>query len=104
MNSQLDNLYSGQVASTDIGVLGQRHLRETNGAGVGAVGRTKDLECGNHGIRHVDGAVIGAISAKAQVDEGKGLFVAAKPAWLESDSAAGRGPVGAIICSSNATA
>lgn len=104
MNGQLDNLDCRQVTSTDIGILGQRYLREADSTRVGAIGGAEDLKCGNHGIRHVNRAIIRTVSAKSQVYKCQCLLVTAEPARLESDGAAGRGPVSAILRSSNTAA
>lgn len=96
MNSQLDNLNSGLVASLDRRVLGQRNLWKTHGARVRVVGRANDLESGNHGVRHVGRASVWAVVAKAHVDKGESRLVAAEPTGLKGNGAACRRPVGAI--------
>jgi hypothetical protein len=78
------------------GVLRQRHLRKTNCSGEGIVGRTEDLEHGDHGESHIGRAAVGAIVAKAHVDVGKGSLVATEPTGLEGNGTSCGGPVCAV--------
>lgn len=104
MDSMLDDLNSREITRLDIGVFGQGHLREADGAGIGAVGGAEDLDGRQHGVRHILGAVVGAIGAEAKVDENEGGLVATEPARLEGDSAACRGPVRSVLGGANAAA
>lgn len=100
----LDNLNSGQVARLDAGVYGKRHLRQADGSGVRVVGRADDLEGLDHGVAHVHGAIVGSVGAKAQVDLDVGQRVAAEPARLEGDGAAGGRPVRSVAGGADAAA
>ena len=104
MDSMLNDLNGREITGLDIGIFRQGHLREADGAGIGAVGRAEDLDGGPHGVRHVLGAVVGAIGAEAKIDVDEGGLVAAEPARLEGDSAAGRGPVRSVLGGANAAA
>lgn len=68
MNSQLHDLDRCLITSLDVRVLWQGDLREADGARVGAVGGTEDLNRGHHRVRHVFWSIVGAVCAKAQVD------------------------------------
>lgn len=103
----LDNLDGGLVAGLDVCADGQRNLSETDGAGVGIVGRAEDLEGMDHGVAHVGRAAVNVgagIGAKAKIDLKERGEVAAEPAGLEGDGAAANGPVGAVLGDSRAAA
>lgn len=93
VNGEFYNLDCSLVACLYGGILGQRHLRETDGSGEGIVGGTEDLEHGDDRLCHVRWAAVRAVVAKAHVHVGEGCLVAAEPAGLECDSAASCGPV-----------
>lgn len=104
MDSQLDNLNGSLVASLDVCVFGQGNLREADGARVRTVGGSKDLQSRDHGVGHVHGSIVRAISAKPKIDIDKSRLVAAEPTRLESDSTASRRPVCAVVCGADTAA
>ena len=65
VDSQLDDLDGCEVAGFDLGVLGERHLGEADGAWVRTVRWAEDLDRRDHGVRHVGGTVVRPICAKA---------------------------------------
>ena len=87
MDRRLDHLNGGIPADHGGIIRGQRHLRQTEGAGVRLAGGAGDLEDGLHGQRHV-----GWEGAVAQVDVEEGGGVALEPAGLDGDGAARDGP------------
>lgn len=92
----LDDLDGRLVADRDVGVLGQGHLGEADGAGVRPVAGPEELDDGDHLVGHVDGPVVGAVGAVANIDLDVCPLVAAEPAGLEGDGAAGCWPVRAV--------
>lgn len=93
MHGQLDNLDRRLVARIHRGVLRQRHLRHADGAGVRVPRRPPDLPYRLHHIAHVLGAIVGSVSAEADVDVHECRLVALEPAGLEGNRAACCGPV-----------
>lgn len=104
MLSQLDDLYGSQIASLDTRVRREGYLRQADSARVGVISRALDGERTDHGVGHVLWAVVWAVCAEAEVDVYDGEGVASEPAWLESDCAAGSGPVCAVSGGSHAAA
>lgn len=82
---------------TDVGR--QRDLGQTEGTGVGVVGRTRNLEWWHDGVAHVEGNL-----AESHIDIDQGRQVALEPAGLDSDSATGDGPLGAVASARHTTA
>jgi len=79
-------------------------LRQADRAGVRVLARPNDLEDRNHGEGHVGRSIVRSVGAEAQIDVDEGSGVALEPAWLESDSTTGYGPLGAVGCCWHAAA
>lgn len=104
MLSLFDNLDRRPITSGDVGASRQRDLREADRPGVGIVRRSEEHERLDHDVGHVRGSAVGAVGAVSQVDLQLSLEVAAEPAGLEGDGAAGGGPVRSVPARPHAAA
>lgn len=96
MLSQLNNLNRRHIARLDSRPSRKRHLRQAHSSRVGVIRRSHEHKRLEHNVRHVWRAAVGPVGAVSEVDLELGLEVAAEPAWLEGDGAAGGGPVCAV--------
>jgi hypothetical protein len=104
MQGQLDKLDRRVVAGLDAGAGGQGDLRQADGARVGVLAGSDDLEGRYHRIRHVGRAVVGPVCSEAEIYIHEGRGMALEPAWLESDGATCRGPECAVSRRAHASA
>lgn len=96
MLGQLNNLNRRHIASLDIRANRKGHLRQAHSPRVRIVRGSQKHKGLEHDVGHVWRAAVRAVGAVSEVDLKLGLEVAAEPAWLEGDGAAGGGPVCAI--------
>jgi len=104
VDGHLDDLDGGIVTDVHGGVGREGDLRQAEGAGVGSVAGTVDLEDGHHGEGHVGGTAVRAVGAEAEVDVEEGGAVALEPAGLEGEGAAEEGPGCAVAGGAHSSA
>lgn len=97
MLSQLNNLNRRLVARFDNRANRKRHLRQAHRSRIRIVRGSQKHKRLEHDVGHVWRAAVGPVDAVSEVDLELGLEVAAEPAWLEGDGAAGGGPVCAVV-------
>jgi hypothetical protein len=95
--SQLNNLNRRLIARLDSRACRKRHLRQAHSSRIRIVRRSQKHKRLEHDVRHVWRTTVGSVGAVSEVDLELGLQVAAEPAWLEGDGAAGGGPVCAVV-------
>jgi len=98
VHGQLDYLDRRVVARLDRHVGRQRYLRQTQGAGVGVLARSENLEGRHDRETHVAGTAVGAVSSQTHVDIEESGGVALEPARLEGDGTADGRPVRPVLC------
>lgn len=87
----LNHLDSGIVTSLDTDVRGQGNLRQTEGTGVGVVGRAGDLEGRDDRVAHIL-----RDRAETNVDIDQGSLMAREPTRLDRNGASLNGPLGTV--------
>lgn len=92
-----DDLYRSVIASFDSGIIGQRHIRQADGAGEGVVARAQECKLRNQGDSHVQWAAIRTCITKPQVNLQEAFGVAYEPSRLEGYRAAARWPICPVL-------
>lgn len=87
----LNHLDSGIVTSLDTDVRGQGNLRQTEGTGVGVVGRAGNLEGRDDRVAHIL-----RDRAETNVDIDQGSLMAREPTRLDRNGASLNGPLGTV--------
>lgn len=87
----LNHLDGGIITSLDTDIRGQGNLRQTEGTGVGVVGRAGDLEGRNNRVAHIL-----RNRAETKVDIDQSSLVAREPTRLDRNGASLDGPLGTV--------
>lgn len=102
--SQFNDLNRRPIAGRHVCAHRQRDLRQADSSRERIVRGAEKHKRLDHDVGHVGRTAIGAVSAVSEVDLELSLHMAAEPAWLEGDGAAGCWPVCAVSGCSHATA